>query len=90
MVKNFWRAETGIFLGIWLFLMTAGVSRLFSDPDTFMHITVGQRIISTGQLIRTDPFSFTFSGKPWLAHGWLFESIMALIHKIGGLTVFCW
>ena len=85
MLKNFWRAETGIFLGLWLFLMIAGVSRLFSDPDTFLHITVGQRIISTGQLIRVDPFSFTSGGKPWLAHGWLFEIIMALIHKIGGL-----
>ena len=85
MLKNFWRAETGIFLGLWLFLMIAGVSRLFSDPDTFLHITVGQRIISTGQLIRVDPFSFTSGGKPWLAHGWLFEIVMALIHKIGGL-----
>jgi hypothetical protein len=86
MLKNFWRAETGIFLGLWLFLMIAGVSRLFSDPDTFLHITVGQRIISTGQLIRVDPFSFTSGGKPWLAHGWLFEIVMALIHKIGGLA----
>ena len=84
-MKNFWRVETGIFLGIWLMYMVAGRGQLIGDPGTFWHIVVGQKILSSGQLIYTDPFSFTFGGKPWLAHGWLFDCFMALIHKIGGL-----
>jgi hypothetical protein len=39
-IKTFWRAETGIFLGIWLVLMVAGRGRLFSDPGPFWHIVV--------------------------------------------------
>jgi len=85
MLKNFWRAETGIFLGLWLLIMIADRSQFFSDPGSFWHIAVGQRIIATGQLIRVDPFSFTSGGKPWLAHGWLFDCSMALVNKWVGL-----
>jgi len=85
MVKNFWRAETGIFLGIWLVLMVVGGSKLFDDPGTFLHLGVGQHILSSGQLIYTDPFSFTFRGKPWFGYGWLFDCIMAFINRMGGL-----
>jgi hypothetical protein len=84
-IKTFWRAETGIFLGIWLVLMVAGRSRLFSDPGPFWHIAVGQRILSSGHLIHTDPFSFTYMGKRWLAHGWLFDCSMAFVNKWGDL-----
>ena len=34
---SWWRAETGIFLGLWLLLMFAGRDRLFRDPGTFWH-----------------------------------------------------
>jgi hypothetical protein len=85
MVKNFWRADTGIFLSLWVLLMLAGHSRLFGDPGTFLHLGVGQHILSSGQLIYTDPFSFTFSGKPWFDYGWLFDYPMALVNQMGGL-----
>jgi hypothetical protein len=85
MIKNFWRAETGIFLGTWLILMIAGPTRLFRDPGTFLHLGVGQYILSSGHLIYNDPFSFTSGGKPWIAYGWLFDCMVAIINKVGGL-----
>ena len=36
-------------------------------------------------LLDTDPFSFTFGGRPWIPHQWLGECIMALVDAFGGL-----
>ena len=35
MLNRLLRLEAGFFLGIWLFLMVGGRSRLFRDPGTF-------------------------------------------------------
>jgi hypothetical protein len=83
--RPFWRVETGFFLGIWLFLMVAGRDRLFRDPGTFWHTVVGRRILTSGRFFDTDPFSFTFSGRPWIPHQWLGECLMAVLDGVGGL-----
>jgi hypothetical protein len=85
MLRRFWRAETGFFLGIWLFLMVGGRSQLFRDPGTFWHTVVGCRILKSHRLIETDPFSFTFGGRPWIPHQWLGECAMAVLDGFGGL-----
>ncbi len=85
MLNRLLRPETGFYLGIWLFLMVGGRSRLFRDPGTFWHTATGHWIFSTGQLIDTDPFSFTFGAKPWVAYEWLGECLMAVLDGIGGL-----
>ena len=84
-VRRFWRAETGFYIGIWLFFTVMGRSRLFRDPGTFWHTATGHWIFSTGRLIDTDPFSFTFGGKPWVVYEWLGECLMAVLDGIGGL-----
>jgi hypothetical protein len=84
MVKKLCRLEIAIFLGIWLLLTIFARSRLFRDPGTFWHTVVGERILSTGKLIYTDPFSFTHGGEHWIAQNWLGECIMALIHRVAG------
>jgi hypothetical protein len=81
----FFRPETGIFLLLWLFFLGFGRSRLFQDPGTFWHTKVGEQILTTGQLIRTDSFTFTWYGQPWIAHQWLGECLMALVHRLDGL-----
>jgi len=80
--EDFLLAETGFFMGIWLFFMLGGRSRLFHDPGTFWHTATGHWIFSTGRLIDTDPSSFTFAGKPWVAHEWLGECLMAVLDGI--------
>jgi hypothetical protein len=85
-LRRFWRPETGIFLALWLFLMMVGQSKLLQDPGTFWHTVVGQRTIASGEVFHTDPFTFTWYGKPWVAYEWLGECLMALIHdRLDGL-----
>jgi hypothetical protein len=85
MINRFWRAETGFFLGIWLFFMLAGRSRLFRDPGTLWHTVVGRLILESGHFIDADPFSFTCAGRSWVPHQWLGECLMAVLDRIGGL-----
>ena len=84
MLRRFWKPETGIFLGIWLVLMIGGQSRLFRDPGTFWHTVVGQRILSSGEFLNHDPFSYTFGGTPWTPYEWLAECGMAVVHAVSG------
>ncbi|MBI3466675.1 MAG: hypothetical protein HY000_26980 [Planctomycetes bacterium] len=72
-------------MAIWLGLMVCGRSQLFRDPGTLWHIVVGDRILSSGRLIHSDPFSFTFGDRHWIAQWWLAECVLALLHRIGGL-----
>jgi hypothetical protein len=41
------------------------------DPDVWWHLKTGQLIAQTGTVPRTDPFSYTRGGEPWVAHEWL-------------------
>lgn len=72
-----------LFAQIWLFLLLRGWA-LFLDPGTFWHVVTGERILSSG-LPRVDWLSFTRAGAPWIAHQWLAELGMSLLHRMGGL-----
>jgi hypothetical protein len=84
-MQRLWRAETGIFLGLWLVLMIGGRERLFRDPGAFWHTAAGHWILSHQRLPQTDWMSFTRAGQPWVAYEWLGECAMALVHAIDGL-----
>lgn len=71
------------FLALWLFLLVSGQSKLLRDPGTFWHTATGELILREG-FIQTDPYSFTFAGKPWVPYEWLGEVAMALVHRAGG------
>lgn len=58
--------------------------RVFIDGDTNWHVAAGRWIMAHQQVPQTDPFSFTFAGKPWIAHEWLSEVIMALAYFAAG------
>ena len=48
-------------------------SRPIDDGDFWWHLKTGQYIVDQGVIPRTDFFSFTNYGKPWVAHEWLSE-----------------
>ena len=54
--------------------------RVFIDGDTNWHVAAGRWILSHRTVPLTDPFSFTYAGKPWIAHEWLSEVVMALAY----------
>ena len=77
------------FLLIWVIpiLLAAGLSfaaPILNDGDTFWHLGAGRWMIQHIAVPTTDPFSFTFVGRPWVAHEWLSEVIMTAVYQAGG------
>jgi hypothetical protein len=78
------QGETILFFIFWLLLLYIGRSAMFSDPGTFWHVAAGEKMLSSKSVLRVDPFSFTFAGKPWVADQWLAECAMAVVHRLAG------
>ncbi|MFQ5945247.1 MAG: hypothetical protein ACE5NC_03270 [Anaerolineae bacterium] len=55
-----------------------------ADPDFWWHLRTGQLIWDTGSIPRTDPFSHTMTGAPWVAHEWLSEALLYAGFALGG------
>ncbi|HOO78432.1 MAG TPA: tetratricopeptide repeat protein [bacterium] len=58
--------------------------RQVSDPDFWLHVAAGDRILETGRVPDVDPFSYTRAGAPWHDHSWGAEAVFALASR-GGL-----
>jgi hypothetical protein len=58
--------------------------RVFIDGDTNWHVAAGRWILAHHTVPLTDPFSFTYAGKPWIAHEWGSEVLMALAYLAAG------
>lgn len=56
----------------------------FTDPDFYWHLKTGELIARSGAIPATDPFSYTFGGKPWVAHEWLTELLFYWTVRAGG------
>ena len=59
--------------------------QVLNDGDTWSHIAVGRWILQNREIPWADPFSFSFAGKPWIAHEWLSELAMAVAYRLGDL-----
>ncbi len=68
-----------LFLGI--FAMAA---RHSTDPDLWWHLATGRFIVQHHTVPRTDPFSYTRAGKPWIAHEWLSDVLFYQLHQSAG------
>jgi hypothetical protein len=60
--------------------------RTVTDPDVWWHLRTGQLIWQDHAIFRTDPYSFTRFGQPWIHHEWLTDAIMYLIFRVGSWT----
>jgi hypothetical protein len=66
----------------------AGAVRLGqSDGDLVAHITIGERILSTGRIPELSLASYTAPTDPFVAHAWLSEILLALTYRLGGLPL---
>lgn len=76
-----------VLVGVLLLPAALGSSQtIFNDGDVSWHIAAGQWILQHHALPRTDPFSFTWAGKPWVPIEWLAEVIYAFAYKIAGYS----
>ena len=73
---------------IWVVVIPVGFgSRLInSDGDMARHIRLGEFILDQGALPRSDFFSHTMAGRPFIAFEWGSEVLYALAYRAGGLA----
>src|ERR1035438_3939792 len=56
-----------------------------TDIDLWGHVLFGEEFLHTGHLERTDPYSWTTNGQPWVNHEIIAEAALALTHRaLGG------
>ena len=53
--------------------------------DFWWHLKAGEVIVDTRSVPKTDLFSFTAAGEPFVLQNWLAETLMCLVHRAGGL-----
>ncbi len=71
-----------LFLGLFMMTFYPVV-----DPDFWWHLRTGQLIVQTHAIPHADPFSFTNSGKPWIAHEWLTELFLYWLYQLGSYSL---
>jgi hypothetical protein len=57
-----------------------------TDTDTWWHLKSGQLMWEEGRILRTDPFSYTVAGQPWIDHGWLVQLGLWPLYRTLGLA----
>lgn len=55
------------------------------DPDMWWHMKVGETIVQTLELPRTDRYSYTTGEHAWIPHEWLPETVIYGAYRWGGL-----
>lgn len=71
---------------LYLAMAALGPDGFLNDSDTGWHIVTGERILATGELPRTDPYSFSKPGEAWFAWEWLSDVIFGKVHQWMGLA----
>ena len=68
------RIDLPLLVAVLLIPAVLGSSQtIFNDGDVSWHIATGQWILDHRAIPHTDPFSFTWAGKPWVPIEWLAE-----------------
>src|SRR5438270_13362064 len=79
------RINLALLIAVLLIPAVLGSSQMiFNDGDVSWHIATGQWIIDHHAIPRTDPFSFTWFGKPWVPIEWLAEVLYGGAYRRAG------
>jgi hypothetical protein len=60
--------------------------RVSVDTDTWWHLRAGSWIVENGRILRSDPFSLTRQGQPWVYPGWLAQILLYGVYNTLGLA----
>jgi hypothetical protein len=58
--------------------------RPLGDNSLFIHLRTGLVLVRTGHVPRTDPYSFTSGGDPWVVQSWLASAAYGVAERLGG------
>jgi tetratricopeptide (TPR) repeat protein len=56
-----------------------------SDPDVWWHLRSGEWIIEQRRVPTLDPFTFASADRLWVDLHWLFQVVLALVNRVGGV-----
>jgi hypothetical protein len=57
-----------------------------ADFDVWWHLRTGQFILEHSAVPRFDIYTYTNAGRPWIDIYWLFQVIVALLYRAGGVS----
>ena len=78
-----WNAYYDVYVKLAALLLVFMVScNYVSDPQFWLHLKTGQLIAEQRSPIKTDVFSYTENGRPWIDIHWLFQWANAAIYKL--------
>ena len=77
-------AQAPALIALLVFAATLWPTAMLNDADTWWHLSAGDWIVAHRTVPHADPFSWTFAGKPWIAHEWLSEILMSLAFALAG------
>jgi len=58
--------------------------RPVSDNSTLVHLRTGLELVRTGHVPRSDPYSFTAPGHPWVVQSWFASLLYGAAYRLGG------
>lgn len=64
----------------WIAVVVAARQSI-KDNSFLWHIRAGTLQLDAGEVLRTDPFSFTFGGKPWRTQSWLVDVLYGVLER---------
>ena len=57
-----------------------------ADFDVWWHLRTGQFILEHSAVPRVDIYTYTNAGRPWIDIYWLFQVVVALLYRAGGVS----
>ena len=73
-----------LFVALSVFVLALVSPAIFSDGDTWWHVSAGQWMLAHRAVLDHDVFSRPFMGKPWTTGEWLSEVLMAAAYRAAG------
>jgi hypothetical protein len=55
------------------------------DPDIWWHLRTGQWIVQHGTVPTVDSFTWSETGRPWIAYSWLFDVVVYGLYAAAGI-----
>ena len=80
-----WAAAAGVLPA------TAALTARMRAVDLAYHVRAGEMALRAQDIVRTDPFTFTRGGEPWLNQQWASQLLLAAAYRLGawvGVAIF--
>jgi hypothetical protein len=74
----------GALLGATLLAVASIALSSLTAFDFWWYLASGERILATGSVPTTDPFSYTAEGRPWINHMWATQVLFTLLWEYWG------